>query len=96
LHEENDREEEFGFTRVKFEYPLGGQLHDAWIIYPSGHSATYLDRFFVEIIAANLIGGSRVPPETRCAVHLDHAPSKARPSSFGDNWTPHLPRPPPW
>jgi hypothetical protein len=81
-----DRPEEFGFIKIKFEYPLDGQSYDAWIILPSGHGASYFDAFLVEIIAAELVGGSRVAYESRCAIHLDHAPSIKRPSSFGDNY----------
>ncbi len=77
-----DREEEFGFIEIKFEHSLDGQLYDAWIVLPSGHGATYYDRFLVEIIAAELIGGCRLEYHTRCAIHLDHVPSIARPSSF--------------
>lgn len=51
---EGDREEEFGFIKVKLEYPIGGSLHDAWIIYPSGHTASYVSRHSVEVIAAEL------------------------------------------
>jgi hypothetical protein len=82
----DDRSEEFGFIKIKFEYPLPGQLYDAWIILPSGHGATHYDACFVEIIAGELIGGSPVPYEARCAIHLDHTPSIMRSLSFGDNW----------
>jgi hypothetical protein len=81
-----DREEEFGFIEIKFEYPMGGRLYGAWIVLPSGHEATYYDRFLVEIIAAELIGGRRLDYQTRCAIHLNYDPPIARPSSFGDNW----------
>ena len=69
-----DRDEEFGF--------------DAWIIFCSGHGSTYFDTHYVEIIASELISGRRMKPDSRCAIHLDHAPSIARPASFGDNWVP--------
>jgi hypothetical protein len=50
----DDRKEEFGFIKIKFEYPLDGQLYDAWIILPSRHGATHFDASTVEIIAAVL------------------------------------------
>lgn len=85
-----DREEEFGFVEIKLEYPISGRLQDAWIIYPSGHQATYVDPYLVEVIAADLIGGERLAPGSLCAVHLEHVPPIVRPSSFGDNF-PHAP-----
>jgi hypothetical protein len=82
----DDRSEEFGFIKIKFEYPLLGQLYDAWIILPSGHYASHYDANLVEIITAELIGGRPVPYEAHCAIHLDHTPSLVRPASFGDNY----------
>ena len=80
-----DRLEEFGFTSITFEYPLDGQLYDAWIIYPSGHGASYFSSDLVEIIASELIGGRRVERDSHCAINLDHTPSIGRPPLFGDN-----------
>jgi hypothetical protein len=82
---DENRNEEFGFVNIKVEYPLAGDLHDAWIIFPSGHTATYCDPHYVEIIASKLIGGHRLESGS-CGIHLVHAPSIARPASFGDNW----------
>ena len=82
----DERQEEFGFIQAKFEYPLNDRLSGVWIILPSGHQATYADPFFVELIAAELIGGCRVEYGSRCAIHLSHIPAKERPSSFGDNY----------
>ena len=81
-----DRDEEFGFIKIKFEFPLNGELYDAWIMLPSGHPATYFDPYTVEVIADVLVGGQRIAPENRCAIHLDHTPLTARRPSFGDNW----------
>ena len=80
-----DRPEEFGFTSITFEYPLDGQLYDAWIIYPSGHEASYFSSDLVEIIASELIGGRRVERDSHCAINLDHTPSIGRQPLFGDN-----------
>ena len=80
------RHEEFGFVSIRMEYPLNGPSYDAWIIFPSGHSATYNDAQFVEIIASELIGSARAVYGSHCAIHLDHVPSIARPVSFGDNY----------
>jgi hypothetical protein len=79
------REEEFGFVKIKLECPLDGPLYGAWIIFPSGHGATYLDPKLVEIITAQLVGGERLRQGTRCAVHLDHEPQKRRPHYFGED-----------
>ena len=86
--EPQDRIEEFGFTRIKFEYPLEGNFYDAWIIMPSGHEASYYDARLVEIIAAALIGDSPIQPCNRCAIHLEDSPQIQRPQSFGSNWAP--------
>jgi hypothetical protein len=85
-YEGPDRHEEFGFTKIKFEFPLNGELYDAWIIMPARHPATYLSGNRVEIIAAVLISGQRIGPGHRCAIHLDHTPLIPRPATFGDNW----------
>jgi hypothetical protein len=86
----DDVVEEFGFVSVKLEYPIGGALHEAWVILPSAHTATYLDPYLVEIIAAELIGGQRLRSESLCAACLDHGPALPRPACFGDNWKPLL------
>jgi CTP-dependent riboflavin kinase len=92
----DDVVEEFGFVSVKLEYPIGGALHEAWVILPSGHTATYHDPYLVEIIAAELISGQRLRSESLCAVWLDHGPARPRPSSFGNNWKPLLLAPSLW
>jgi hypothetical protein len=79
-----DRVEEFGFTRIQFEYPLDRPLYEAWIIMPSGHLATYIDAFLIEIIAAALVGGSNMKPNKRCAIRIEDRLRTPRPQSFGD------------
>jgi hypothetical protein len=93
---DEDVVEEYGFVSVKLEYPIRGALHEAWVVFPSAHAATYLDRYLVEIIAAELISGQRLRSESLCAVSLDHGPALPRPSSFGDNWKPLLQAPSLW
>ena len=75
------RLEAFGFIKVKFEYPLGGDVYDSWIILPEGNLCSYDDNRWVEIISDNQIPG--VKREAPCAIHLDHAPSLPRPNFFG-------------
>jgi hypothetical protein len=66
------RLEEFGFVRIRFEYPLNGDIHNAWIVFPSLHPYSYSNQEPVEVIAAELIGGCRVQYYSRCAIHLKH------------------------
>jgi hypothetical protein len=76
------RREIFGFIKIKFEYPLGGQAYDAWVILPEGHRASYSENAGVEIISETLI------PDVRrgaaCAIYIDHKPSVPRPHNFGE------------
>jgi hypothetical protein len=75
------RLEAFGFIKIAFECPLGGQAYAAWIMLPEGSDLTYLhDR--AEIITDVFVGG--VAYGTRCAIHIDHIPAIAAPSWFGE------------
>jgi hypothetical protein len=87
----NFRDEEFGFTAINLEYPLDGPLYPAFMIFPSGHLATYCNGSYVEIIASQLIGGNLIGPGNLCAIYIDHDPAVERPLSFGANWVSWLP-----
>jgi hypothetical protein len=78
------RNEAFGFIQIGFEFPQG-ILYRAWIIMPEGATQTFND-FFIEIITDVRISG--IKSGARCAVNLDHKPSKLRPAWFGDPWSP--------
>ena len=75
------RHEAFGFIRIKLECPVSGPMYDAWIMLPEGSKLTYCeDR--VEIVADVLIAD--LSYGTRCAIRIDHNPSIAAPSWFGE------------
>lgn len=79
--EDSERPEAFGFIRVELEYPPDKRAsYSAWIIIPEGHSATYVADTIVEVMAAVRVPGLRY--NSRCAVHIDHAPLIPRPAWF--------------
>jgi hypothetical protein len=77
-----ERKEAFGFTKIKFECPVGEDqvLHDAWIVFPEGHPFSY-ESNSIEIIADQWITSAQ--RGARCAVHVDHSPGIHRPIWFG-------------
>ena len=81
---EENRVEAFGLTKIKFEYPLGGEAYDAWIVLPEGHTWTYNGEG-VEVIADVDIPG--IAYGRRCALHLDHTPSSPPPSWLGKRYS---------
>jgi hypothetical protein len=79
--EDSERPEAFGFIRIELEYPPDKRdSYSAWIIIPEGHSATYVADTIVEVMAAVRVPGLRY--NSRCAVHIDHAPLIPRPAWF--------------
>jgi CTP-dependent riboflavin kinase len=75
-----DREEAFGFIRIKFECPLGGRTYDAWVIVPELAQLSQ-DEFGAEVIADMLVLGVRYG--VSCAIQLDDWPPLLRPTWFG-------------
>jgi hypothetical protein len=75
-----DRVEAFGFTKIKFECPLGDQMHDAWIMYPEGSTVTWSE-YDVEIIAGVFVAAAQ--HGVACAMYLDVRDLIPRPSWFG-------------
>jgi hypothetical protein len=74
------RLEAFGFIKIEFKCPLGGQQHRAWIMLPEGSDLTY-SQDKAEIISDVFIEG--VAYGQRCAIYIDHVPAVAAPSWFG-------------
>jgi hypothetical protein len=75
------RREAFGFTRIRFEFPLDAEAYEAWIVFPESHPFSYGGNG-VEVIAA-----VRIPGMERgkvCAIQFDHVPLEPRPPWFGE------------
>jgi hypothetical protein len=78
----NVRHERYGIINIEFEYPLGGNRYDAWIIMPEGHGYSYDENEGVEIVAEPKI--PNLERATACAINIDHRPQIQRPNDFGE------------
>jgi hypothetical protein len=81
----DERDETFGFMKIKFEFPEGGKrLYNGWIILPEGVGFSYdVQKAKLEVIAKTKIKG--VNYGELCAVHIDHTPSIPPPWWFSDD-----------
>ena len=75
-----DRTEAFGFRKIRFQFPNGEEIYDAWSILPESHPYTYGGPG-VEILVRQRVPG--VAYGKPCAIYLEHAPSVPRPDWYG-------------